>query len=61
MADEKGGLLKLTDKGDGKFTFTMPGGKVKLSASFRPQTPAFRDRFPIRVVCAAVNYVFDKA
>lgn len=60
VADEKGGLLKLTDKGDGKFTFTMPGGKVKLSASFRPQTPAFRDVSPSAWYAAAVNYVFDK-
>ena len=59
-ADEKGGLLKLTDKGDGKFTFTMPGGKVKLSASFRPQTPAFRDVSPSAWYAAAVNYVFAK-
>ena len=60
VADEKGDLLKLTDKGDGKFTFTMPGGKVKLSASFRPQTPAFRDVSPSAWYAAAVNYVFAK-
>ena len=60
VADEKGGLLKLTDKGDGKFTFTMPDGKVKLSASFRPQTPAFRDVSPSAWYAAAVNYVFAK-
>ena len=60
VADEKGGLLKLTDKGAGKFTFTMPDGKVKLSASFRPQTPAFRDVSPSAWYAAAVNYVFAK-
>ena len=60
VADEKGGLLKLTDKGGGKFTFTMPDGKVKLSASFRPQTPAFRDVSPSAWYAAAVNYVFAK-
>ena len=34
VADEKGGLLKLTDKGNGKYTFTMPGSKVEVKATF---------------------------
>ena len=32
--DSKGNELKLTDKGDGKYTFTMPGSKVTVSAAF---------------------------
>lgn len=31
-----GKALTLTDKGDGKYTFTMPRGKVSISASFKP-------------------------
>ena len=32
--DSTGNELKLTDKGDGKYTFTMPGSKVTVSAAF---------------------------
>ena len=34
VLDSKGNGLKLTDKGDGKYTFTMPGSKVTVSAEF---------------------------
>ena len=34
VLDSKGNELKLTDKGDGKYTFTMPGSKVTVSAAF---------------------------
>ncbi len=34
VADSKGNELKLTDKGDGKYTFTMPSGKVEVKATF---------------------------
>ena len=34
VKDAKGNELKLTDKGDGKYTFTMPGSKVTVSAEF---------------------------
>ena len=34
VLDSKGNELKLTDKGDGKYTFTMPGSKVTVSAEF---------------------------
>ena len=33
-ADKNGNDLKLTDKGNGKYTFTMPGGKVEVKATF---------------------------
>ena len=32
--DKNGNDLKLTDKGNGKYTFTMPGGKVEVKATF---------------------------
>ena len=34
VLDSKGNELKLTDKGNGKYTFTMPGGKVEVKATF---------------------------
>ena len=34
VTDKNGTDLKLTDKGNGKYTFTMPGGKVEVKASF---------------------------
>ena len=34
VTDSKGNELTLTDKGDGKYTFTMPSGRVEVKASF---------------------------
>lgn len=34
VKDSKGNELKLTDKGDGKYTFTMPAGRVEVKATF---------------------------
>ena len=34
VKDASGNKLKLTDKGNGKYTFTMPGSKVTVSAEF---------------------------
>ena len=34
VTDSKGNELKLTDKGNGKYTFTMPSGKVEVKATF---------------------------
>lgn len=34
VKDANGNKLKLTDKGNGKYTFTMPGSKVTVSAEF---------------------------
>ena len=36
VTDSKGNDLKLTGKGGGKYTFTMPSGKVTVEASFTP-------------------------
>ena len=33
--DAKGNEVKLTDKGNGTYTFTMPASKVKIAASFK--------------------------
>ena len=34
VTDKNGNVLKLTDKGDGKYSFTMPDGKVEVKAIF---------------------------
>ena len=34
VIDKNGNELKLTDKGNGKYTFTMPAGKVEINAAF---------------------------
>ncbi len=34
VKDANGNTVKLTDKGNGKYTFTMPGSKVTVSAEF---------------------------
>lgn len=34
VIDKNGDELKLTDKGNGKYTFTMPGSKVEVKATF---------------------------
>ena len=38
VTDSKGNALKLTDKGNGVYTFTMPDGKVEVSAAFAEET-----------------------
>ena len=48
VTDKNGDTMKLKDKGNGKFTFTMPGSKVTVEASFKqidaePEVPAFTD------------------
>ena len=34
VIDSKGNEIQLTDKGEGKYTFTMPAGKVEVKATF---------------------------
>lgn len=48
VTDKSGDTIKIKDKGNGKFTFTMPGSKVTVEASFKqidakPEVPAFVD------------------
>lgn len=37
VTDKNGDTVKLTDKGNGKYTFKMPGSKVEIEASFVSQ------------------------
>ena len=45
ITDKNGKELKLTDKGDGQYTFTMPDGKVEIQAVFakKVETSPFDD------------------
>ena len=45
VTDKDGNSLKLTDKGDGKYSFTMPSGKVDIDATFKKlvETSPFAD------------------
>ena len=45
VTDKNGTMLKLTDKGDGKYSFTMPDGKVEIKAVFakKVETSPFDD------------------
>ena len=45
VLDGKDKELKLTDKGDGKFTFTMPDSKVTVEATFKASAPTGKNPF----------------
>lgn len=44
VLDSKNKAVKLTEK-NGKYTFTMPSGKVTVSAAFKAAAPAFENPF----------------
>ena len=63
--DEDGKKLTLTDKGDGKYSFVMPGSKVEVSASFaqvqKPEeTSPYRDVSKDSYYYDAVQWASDK-
>ena len=41
VTDKNGKELKLTDKGNGKYTFTMPASKVEINATLRRFTKGY--------------------
>lgn len=45
VTDNKGDVLVLTDKGEGKYTFTMPKGKVTVNAVFQFIEKTWRNPF----------------
>ena len=48
VADKDGKGVALTDKGNGKYTFTMPASKVEVTATFK--------QAPVTHVCPAEKY-----
>ena len=65
VADAKGGTISVTDKGNGKYTFTMPASKVTVTPTFvkiaeQPTEKAFVDVEKSDWFADAVAYVTDK-
>ena len=61
VKDASGNTLPLTDKGDGKFTFTMPGSKVSVEASFvKAASTGFADVPANAYFADAVEWAVDK-
>ena len=61
VTDKKGSEIKLTDKGDGKYTFTMPASAVVVQATFTAESSSlpFTDVSVNDWFYDAVAYVFD--
>lgn len=55
VTDSKGSEVKLTDKGNGKYTFDMPNTKVEIRAVFRKIAPVW-ENCPGGVDCPAYSY-----
>ena len=62
VTDKNGKELKLTDKGNGKYTFTMPAGKVEINAAFvkEVETSPFSDVFTSAYYYEAVKWAQEK-
>ena len=62
VTDKNGKELKLTDKGNGKYTFTMPAGKVEINAAFvkEVETSPFSDVSASAYYYEAVKWAQEK-
>ena len=62
VTDKNGKELKLTDKGNGKYTFAMPASKVDVKATFAEivEKPAYSDVSASAWYAKAVAYVTEK-
>ena len=62
VTDKNGTMLKLTDKGDGKYSFTMPDGKVEVKAVFAKEvkTSPFGDVSTDAYYYKAVQWAQEK-
>ena len=58
VLDSRGNEIALTDKGGGKYTFTMPAGRVTVEASFTPAPLPFEDVAPGAWYESAVRYAY---
>ena len=64
VTDRNGDPVKVTDKGDGTYTFTQPTGKVTISVTFRDkETPGlpFVDVAPDTWYFDAVRYAYENS
>lgn len=62
VTDKNGKELKLTDKGNGKYTFTMPAGKVEINTAFvkEVETSPFSDVSTSAYYYEAVKWAQEK-
>ena len=62
VTDKNGNELKLTDKGNGKYTFTMPASKVEINATFvkEVETSPFSDVSTSAYYYEAVKWAQEK-
>jgi hypothetical protein len=62
VTDKNGKELKLTDKGNGKYTFTMPASKVEINATFvkEVETSSFSDVSTSAYYYEAVKWAQEK-
>ena len=62
VIDKNGNELKLTDKGNGKYTFTMPASKVEINAAFvkEVETSPFSDVSTSAYYYEAVKWAQEK-
>ena len=61
VTDKDGNRLSLSDKGNGKYTFTMPSGKVNVDAAFsKIETVSFRDVSQSDYYYDAVKWAVEK-
>ena len=62
VTDKNGNELKLTDKGNGKYTFTMPASKVEINTSFvmEVETSPFSDVSTSAYYYEAVKWAQEK-
>ena len=61
VTDKDGNRLSLSDKGNGKYTFTMPSGKVSVDAAFsKIETISFRDVKASDYFYDAVQWAVEK-
>ena len=58
VLDSRGQPLELTNKGNGKYTFTMPSSRVTVEASFTPAPLPFEDVAPGAWYESAVRYAY---
>ena len=63
VTDKNGKELKLTDKGNGKYTFTMPASKVEINATFTKEveTSPFSDVSTSAYYYEAVKWAKEKS
>ena len=66
VTDKNGSELELTDKGNGRYSFTMPGSKVTVDVTFKaeaqqnPEKTGFDDVSDSDWYSEAVDYAYEK-